>query len=117
MPFFHPVLPTPWGTQACPLKNLSLSSLRKWLFVALNSYFSVSLSLQGKARGSRAGLWVRGESQSRLGPLGKWAGRRGGLVIFFGIVSLALLCVGIQHVRLDTTLDSLWTPGWSDLTD
>lgn len=70
-----------------------------------------TIKFQGKARGSKVGLWVRGESQRRLGHVGKWAGRRGGLVIFVGIVALSLLCAGIQNIRLDTTLASLWTPG------
>ncbi|CAG7785512.1 unnamed protein product, partial [Allacma fusca] len=64
----------------------------------------------GKARGCRASLWVRGESQRKLGSVGKWAGRRGGLVIFVGIVVLVCMCFGIQNIHLDTTLDSLWTP-------
>lgn len=73
--------------------------------------FALVLLLQGKAKGSKFGLLVRGGSQERFGHIGKWAGCRGGLVIFVGIVSLAILCVGIQNVRLDTTLASLWTPG------
>jgi len=74
-----------------------------------DAHLALKYISKGKARGSKVGLWVRGESQRRLGHVGKWASR-GGLVIFVGLVSLALLCVGIQNIRLDTSLSSLWTP-------
>ena len=56
---------------------------------------------QGRARGNRAGLWVRSKLQEELYQLGRLIQRHAGKVLFTGVLLLASLTIGLKSVILE----------------
>lgn len=78
------------------------------------SVTSLSLSLQGKATGERAALWLRARLQSQLFQLGCFLHRHAGKVLFVAILVLATFCVGLKSAQVHTRVDQLWVEGKND---
>ena len=70
-----------------------------------------SVRSQGKASGSRAALWVRARTQFYLFHTGRLAQSHAGKIMFAGILLLAMLCIGLKNIELQTDMEDLWVEG------
>ena len=70
-------------------------------------------SLQGKASGNKMALWLRSKLQSNLFSLGNFVQKHPGKVLFFGIILLFCLSLGLKSARMEWRVEKLWVEGKS----
>lgn len=63
---------------------------------------------QGKARGDRGILWVRGRIQQQLRILGKILDIHAGKVLFVSILAIATFSVGLKSMTFHSDIELLW---------
>ena len=59
-------------------------------------------------------LWLRSKLQSDLFSLGGFVQRHPGKVLFFGIVLLVCLSLGLKSARIEWRVQKLWVEGESE---
>ena len=71
-------------------------------------------ALQDKATGNKTGLWLRSKLQSDFFSLGNFVQRHPGKVLFFGVVLLVCLSLGLKSARMEWRVEKLWVEGKSE---
>ena len=68
-------------------------------------------SLQGKATGNKAALWIRAQVQNNLFKLGYKQQRNAGKFLLFGFIILASFSACLKSAIVETRLEKLWVQG------
>ncbi len=67
---------------------------------------------QDKATGNKAALWLRSKAQSKLFQVGRFSQRNAGLVLFAGVIALAVLAfAGLKYAKMESKLEKIWVEG------
>lgn len=63
---------------------------------------------QGKARGDRGVLWLRGKTQRQLHSLGTILDNHAGKFLFVSLLAIATFSVGLKSMMFHTDIELLW---------
>lgn len=63
---------------------------------------------QGKAKGDRGTLWIRGRLQQHLRSLGSFLDTHAGKVLFVSLLVIGTFCVGLKSATFHSSIDQLW---------
>ncbi|KAK3091489.1 hypothetical protein FSP39_020198 [Pinctada imbricata] len=63
---------------------------------------------KGKADGNTCALWLRWHLQKYLFKIGCFLQLHCGKVLFLGLLSLSLCCIGLKEAKIETNVENLW---------